>query len=40
VTDHEALTEAVEMALADIEGPAPGILVNNAAVVTGRLLPN
>ncbi|MDQ3576032.1 MAG: SDR family oxidoreductase [Actinomycetota bacterium] len=34
VTDHDALSGAILAALGDIEGPAPGILVNNAAVVT------
>ncbi len=34
VTDHGALGEAIAAALTEVEGPAPGILVNNAAVVT------
>ena len=34
VTDHDALSGAILAAMGDIEGPAPGILVNNAAVVT------
>jgi NAD(P)-dependent dehydrogenase (short-subunit alcohol dehydrogenase family) len=38
VTDHGALTEAIEAALADVEGSALGILVNNAAVVTKQAL--
>lgn len=38
VTDHGALTEAIEVALADVEGSALGILVNNAAVVTKQAL--
>lgn len=34
VTDHGALSVAIAAAFADVPGPAPGILVNNAAIVT------
>lgn len=38
VTDHGALTEAIDLALGDVPATALGILVNNAAVVTRQPL--